>query len=163
VSLEVSIRQEARKSLALRVTPDGLLALIPRTVDPDSRQVREFIRRGLAKIQLPAPLPKSEHLAPDDLHQLVARWAERIGVEVGRVQIRRMHTKWASCSSRGNVTLNRLLLQIPRELVEYVICHELVHLKVPGHGKGWQMLMGLYMHDWQERERELAAWSLVVG
>ena len=43
---------------------------------------------------------------------------------------------------------------------EYVICHELVHLRVPEHGKGWQALMGVYLPGWRERERRLAGWVL---
>ena len=43
---------------------------------------------------------------------------------------------------------------------EYVICHELVHRRVPEHGKGWQALMGTYLPDWRERERRLAGWVL---
>ena len=43
---------------------------------------------------------------------------------------------------------------------EYVICHELVHLRVPEHSKGWQALMGVYLPGWRERERRLAGWVL---
>jgi predicted metal-dependent hydrolase len=95
-----------------------------------------------------------------DLKALVADWSERIGVTVRRVQVRAMRRKWASCSSRGNLTLSTDLLRLPRDLVEYVVCHELVHLHVPEHGKGWQALMGAYLSDWRERERRLAAWTV---
>ena len=44
--LDVRIRQEARKTLALRVTPDGLVALIPHQLDPDSATVRRFVQEG---------------------------------------------------------------------------------------------------------------------
>ena len=43
---------------------------------------------------------------------------------------------------------------------EYVVCHELVHLRVPEHGKGWQALMGAYLPGWREREQRLAGWVL---
>jgi len=161
MSVEVHIQRQARKSLALRVTPDGVVVLIPRGLDPDAPRVRRFIERGLEK--LPPPSPPSDPLTPQALRDLVAAWAERIGVQVGRVHIRTMRTKWASCSSRGTITLNRDLLQLPRDLVEYVVCHELVHLKVPGHGKGWQALMGICLPDWREREERLAGWAFVPG
>ena len=76
------------------------------------------------------------------------------------MQVRRMRRKWASCSSQGTLTLSDDLLRLPRDLVEYVVCHELVHLRVPEHGKGWQALMGAYLPDWRERERRLAGWVL---
>jgi predicted metal-dependent hydrolase len=43
---------------------------------------------------------------------------------------------------------------------EYVVCHELMHLRVPTHGKGWQALMGAYLPGWRARERRLAGWVL---
>ncbi|MBN2392550.1 MAG: M48 family metallopeptidase [Anaerolineae bacterium] len=154
MTLHVQVRQQARKSLALRITPDGLIALVPQHLDPDGQVVQDFIQRGLAR--LPEPIPPAEPLTLDALHTLVETWANRIGVTVHRVQIRTMRTKWASCSSRGTLTLNRDLLTLPHELVDYVVCHELVHRKIPEHGKGWQALMGIYLPDWRERERRLA-------
>ena len=158
MTTEVHIQQQPRKSLALRVTPDGLVALIPQGLDPDAPYVRRFIKRGLEK--LPEPPSPSEPLTPQVLRDLVATWTERIGVEVERVCIREMRTKWASCSSRGTITLSRDLLQLPRDLAEYVVCHELTHRKIPGHGKGWQALMGIHLPDWREREEQLAGGAL---
>jgi hypothetical protein len=43
---------------------------------------------------------------------------------------------------------------------EYVVCHELVYLRVPEHGKGWQALMGAHLSGWRERERRQAGWVL---
>ena len=91
---------------------------------------------------------------------VVQVWAERIGVDVARVAIRDMRTKWASCSSLGTITLSRDLLALPVGLVEYVIVHELTHLRIPGHGKGWQALMGIHLPDWRERQPRLAGWAL---
>jgi predicted metal-dependent hydrolase len=81
-------------------------------------------------------------------------------VPVAGLQIRKMRTKWASCSSQGTLTLAADLLSLPRDLAEYVICHDLVHLKIPDHGKGFRALMNGYMPDWREREPRLAAWVL---
>ena len=155
---DVTIRQQARKSLALRVTPEGLVALIPRGLDPASETVRRFIERGIAR--LPAPEPASAPLTPAELDARIATWAACLDVEVGRVQLRQMRTKWASCSSQGTLTLHRDLLRLPRDLVDYVLCHELLHRKVPDHTQGWQLLMGMHLPDWRERERRLAAWML---
>lgn len=157
-SLRLCVKNQDRKSLALRITPSGLVALVPQHLDPTGPVVREFVQRGVA--QLPQSTRPAEPLMPDVLHTLVETWAKRIGVTVNRVQIRAMRTKWASCSSRGTLTLNRDLLTLPRDLVGYVVCHELVHLRVPEHGKGWQALMGIYLPDWREREQQLAGWIL---
>jgi hypothetical protein len=155
---EVIIRRQARQSLTLRATPEGLVALIPREFDPADETVRNFIERGLAR--LPAPESAQEPMTPGELDDLIAAWAERLDVEVGRVQLRAMRNKWASCSSLGTLTLHRDLLCLPHELVDYVLCHELLHRKVPNHNQSWELLMGIHLPDWRERERRLAGWML---
>jgi len=157
---EVEYRHQRRGSLALQVTPGGLVVLLPQDLDPRSPQVQDFLEEGLASLSEPVPVLPEERLTAEDIHALVADWAARIGAEaeVGRVQVRAMRRKWASCSSQGTLTLSDDLLRLPRDLAEYVVCHELVHLRVPGHGKGWQALMGAYLPGWRERERRLAGW-----
>ena len=153
-----------RKSLALRVTPHGLMALIPTALDPESDEVRAFIERALAPLRalarLPEPVPQVEPMTDAGLRDLVATWADLLSVHVTRIQIRRMRTKWASCSSLGNVTLNTDVLTLPRELVDYVVVHELLHVKFPGHGKGWQAMMTVYVPEWRELEAQLAGWAV---
>jgi hypothetical protein len=155
---EVQFRHQQRQSLAMKVTPDGVVVLLPSALDADSPQVRTFVQTGLRKLPEPQPVPPDERLTRAEVRALVADWAERIGVTVRRVQVRGMRRKWASCSSWGTLTLSTDLLRLPRDLVEYVVCHELLHLRVPEHGKGWQALMGVYLPDWRERDRRLAGW-----
>jgi hypothetical protein len=154
---EVQFRHQQRQSLAMKVTPDGVMVLLPPGLDADSPQVRTFVQTGLQKLQT-SEVSETSEVSSDDLKALVADWSERIGVAVQRVQVRVMRRKWASCSSRGTLTLSADVLRLPRDLLEYVVCHELVHLRVPEHGKGWQAMMGVYLPDWRERERRLAGW-----
>ncbi len=77
----------------------------------------------------------------------VAAWARRIGVEPQRVTIRRMKTKWGSCSTRGTLTFNTELLTQPAELRRRVIVEELLHLKVPNHGKLFKALLRSYLAE----------------
>lgn len=62
-------------------------------------------------------------------------WAKRIGARPAELHIRPMAGKWGSCSTRGRVTLNSELLRAPGELRREVIVEELLHLKLPNHGK----------------------------
>lgn len=96
-----------------------------------------------------------ENLTPNTLYELVIQWSLTIGVTVSRVQIRKMRTKWGSISTAGNLTLSSDLLHFPLELAEYVIVHELVHLRCPHHGKAWKVSMSLYLSDWRKREKHL--------
>ena len=92
-----------------------------------------------------------------DLKDAVWRWAERIGVKVQEIHLRQMHRKWASISTKGRLTLNTDLLNLPEVLTEFVIVHELVHLLVPNHGKLFKSFMSAYLPDWEERQDRLRA------
>ena len=91
----------------------------------------------------------------EELRWAVRGWATRIGVRVAQVHLRPMTTKWASMSTAGRLTLNTELLDLPKDLGEYVIVHELVHLLVPNHGKVFKSFLSAYLPDWEERERRL--------
>ena len=87
----------------------------------------------------------------DDLRWAVQHWATRMNVQPPLTQIRPMHRKWASLSTRGRLTLNAELLTLPRELGEYAIVHELVHLLVPSHSKLFKSYLHAYLPDWEAR------------
>ena len=141
--------------------PDGLVVRVPCGLNLDDPQVRDFMAAGLAKLDVEREDQPQSPMTHHDVRPLVETWAERIGVEVTKIQVRPMRHKWASCSSRGTLTLASDLLELPRDLVDYVICHDLVHLRVPDHGKGFRAMMNAHMADWRDRERRLGGW--VVG
>jgi hypothetical protein len=66
-----------------------------------------------------------------------------------------MRTKWASCSTQGTLTLNTDILGLPADLIDYILVHELLHLRIPDHNKGWQAMMSAYLPDWRRRQRRL--------
>jgi len=75
----------------------------------------------------------------------VAAWAERIRVKPAELHIRPMQRKWGSCSTRGRVTLNSELLSAPADLRSEAIVEELLHLKIPNHGKLFKSLKRAYL------------------
>ena len=81
---------------------------------------------------------------------VVRRWASKIGVEPKRVQVQRMTTKWASCSLTGRVCFSSDLLLEDSAFQEAVIVHELLHLRVPNHGKLFRSLMTAYVPGWEK-------------
>lgn len=95
----------------------------------------------------------------DDMKWTVRRWAARMGVATPRITLRYMTGKWASISTGGRLTLNTDLLDLPRELGEFVIVHELAHLLAPNHGPVFKSFMAAYLPDWEERARRLQAAS----
>lgn len=86
-------------------------------------------------------------------------WATRLGVRVLAVCVRKMSNKWASCSTAGRLTFDESLLRMPRDLQDYVIVHELLHINVPNHGKLWKSLMLAHLGDYESREARLKRFS----
>jgi len=79
------------------------------------------------------------------LKEEVWRWARKIGVSPKEVHVRKMRRKWASCSSKGRLTFSYDLLAQPEDFRDYVIVHELLHLKYPNHGKMFKILLKMYL------------------
>ncbi len=81
---------------------------------------------------------------------LVAKWGRIIGVNVERVFVQKMKTKWGSCN-RGarNIRLNTDLAKKPRECLEYIVVHEMVHLREPTHNARFVVLMDRHMPQWR--------------
>lgn len=71
------------------------------------------------------------------------------------LQIRAMRSRWGSLGSRRGMTLNLVLIQAPRECIEFVVMHELCHLRYHGHGKGFYKLLDAVCPDWRARKRLL--------
>lgn len=76
----------------------------------------------------------------------VLSWAKRIGVEPKEIRLRLMKSKWASCSSNGRLTFNTEILRQPAAFRSEAIIHELLHLKVPNHGKLFKNLMRAFLN-----------------
>lgn len=93
----------------------------------------------------PAGEPLAEPLDGESFKGEVNAWADRIGVQPGEIHIRPMRRKWASCSSRGRLTFDAALLAQPQAFRDEVIVHELLHLKVPNHGRLFHALLRGYL------------------
>lgn len=98
---------------------------------------------------MPARRARGLAITKETLSAEAAAWAERIRVRPRRVQVQAMRTKWASCSTRGTVTLSLDLLREPKPFREVVIVHELIHLLVPNHGRVFKALMKAYLPEWE--------------
>ena len=80
----------------------------------------------------------------------VLSWAVKIRVRPGQVRVQKMTRKWASCSAKGWVSFSKDLLGEPAKFQDYVIVHELLHLKVPNHGKLFKSLLSAYLPGWKK-------------
>lgn len=78
-----------------------------------------------------------------------------MGFEHPKLRIRRMRKRWGSLSKRGTLTLNLKLIHAPKECIEYVIIHELCHVKFHDHSPGFYKLLERVMPDWERRKKRL--------
>ncbi|MBP9779544.1 M48 family metallopeptidase [Candidatus Gracilibacteria bacterium] len=83
--------------------------------------------------------------AKDYLAEKLGELAQRYKLHYEKLYIRDQKTKWGTCSTKKNIGLNRKLIKMPAEIIEYVICHELAHLKEMNHSKRfWAVVEELY-------------------
>ena len=90
------------------------------------------------------------------IQEVIAKWEMVLGVKVNAYFIQRMKTKWGSCNHKSkNIRLNTELVKKPKDLVEYVIVHEMIHLLVPSHNDNFVALMNKHYPNWREARIEL--------
>ena len=82
-------------------------------------------------------------------------WRSKAGVEMPRVVISDQKRRWGSCDRSGTIRLNWRIIQAPMRLVDYVVVHELVHLRQRGHGREYWQALGRIMPDYERRRDDL--------
>ena len=144
--------RSGRKTLALELKPEGLIVRAPHGVSMD--QIEQFvssheswIRSHQEKLEKAmSTLSSADRLSMEDIRSLaeqamktiperVAYYAPRIGVTYGKITIRNQRSRWGSCSAKGNLNFNCLLMLAPPEVVDSVVVHELCHRKEMNHSK----------------------------
>jgi len=121
------------------------------TVRPGSSSTkREEVMYEWQRAQLHAVVPA-----------LIAKWEARLGVRVSGYYLQRMKTRWGSCNPiKSNIRLNTELVKKPRDLLEYVVVHEMAHLLAPSHKDGFIALLEKHWPQWRESRLELNALPL---
>jgi len=90
------------------------------------------------------------------VHSFISKWESVMGVKVERLYVRHMKTKWGSCNPRARtIRLNTELAKKPKNCLEYIVVHELVHFFEPHHGDRFVSLMDKFMPLWRHHKDEL--------
>jgi predicted metal-dependent hydrolase len=125
------------------------------------------LRRGSLRVSLPEERGQDETLVRDALRHwyaqralrrltgAVERWARVMGLQPARVLVRDQRTLWGSCASDGTLRFNWRTVQVAPALMDYVVVHELAHLKYRSHGPRFWQFVGRFLPDYLERRRRL--------
>ncbi len=111
--------------------------------------------------------PSPEELAParELINARAAHWAAALGLRYNRVSVRAQRTLWGSCSRRGNLNFNWRLAGAPPEALDYVVIHELCHLREMNHSRRFWAHVAAACPDYRQRRRwlRLNGASLMTG
>ena len=156
--LEVRLTRKGIRNLHLRVKPpDGRVEvsapwhLADGAVSSFVRERRGWIERRRAELR-DSPQAQAAAASPEE----VAQWEPIMGVWAGKLAYRNMTSRWGSCQpATGRICINVRLALYPPECLEYVVVHELCHLRERGHGPRFRALMDAYLPDWRQRRDKL--------
>lgn len=156
------ILRSNRRSTAIQIEKDGtVLVRCPQFVS--DRYVRELIKEKEGWIQKklaqrhaqtePMSLEQLRTLAERAVREIperVAHYAALMGVTYGRITVRNQKTRWGSCSSKGNLNFNCLLMLAPEQVIDYVVVHELSHRIYMNHSAAFWKTVEVYMPEYTQ-------------
>jgi predicted metal-dependent hydrolase len=160
---EVMFRKSMRsRSISIRVHPvKGVSVSVPYIVPYAAAKLFFAARRGWiletmakqrekykdVKVASPSEIEDMRRRAKAQLPGRLAELAARYGFTYNRVTIKHNATNWGSCSTKGNINLNLNIVRLPKVLQDYVLLHELCHLRHPDHGHGFHLLLEHLLTD----------------
>ena len=167
--IEVDVVRKRVRRINVRVSADGVIHLSIPAWGCTIAEGEAFLRanwkwavaaraRALARRAAapPPPTPEQVQSFAVRLGQIHADWCARLGEPGVTWKLRSMKTLWGACHFRKrHVTYSRELARVPEELAEYVVVHELTHLRVPNHGPAFYALMDVRLPGWRALRRAL--------
>ena len=166
---QVQLRAQARETPRQFVEREShylwgrryLLTVTERNIKPfvtlDHKRITLAVRPGADQVKRAQVMHEwHKSLLHESVPPVIQKWEKKLGVKVTAYFLQRMKTKWGSCNHEaGHIRLNTELVKKPKDLVEYVIAHEMVHLIEPNHSERFVALLDEHFPTWQEARAEL--------
>ncbi len=167
-------RSTRARYLRLTVRPGGAVILTAplahseRSIAAFVKRYADWIERAQKRMRTVSALPvsgrrdykKYKEAARAAITDSVEAWSARLGYRYGRIAIKDTTSSWGSCSHKGNLNFSYKLLFVPRELLDYVVVHELCHLKEQNHSRAFWALVGQAIPDYAARRKALRRYIL---
>ena len=164
--MEYTLIRSRRKTLAIEITREAKLVVraplrCPKgEIERFLKEKQGWIESHLAKMEArkqahPEPTAEEEaalrQLAKSILPPLVEKWAEVMAVEPAGITITGARTRFGSCSPKNRLSFSFRLMGYPPEAVEYVVVHELAHIRHKHHGAAFYREVERFLPDWRAR------------
>ena len=168
--MEYTLIRSRRKTLALEITRDAKLVVRApmrcpqREIHRFLQQKEQWIALHMAKMQTrreshPEPTAEQEaalrQKAKEILPALVAQYAARMGVEPAGITVTGARTRFGSCSPKNRLSFSFRLMDYPMEAIEYVVVHELAHIRHKNHGADFYKEIEAVLPHWREANQLL--------
>lgn len=166
--MDISYRvvRSNRRTVAIQITPSGEVVVrcprhMPiRTVESFVASKTDWIEKHLIRKVSAEPMPPEQvkafaAAAKADFPARVARFAANMGVEYGRITVRAQRSRWGSCSGKGNLNFNCLLMLAPETVRDYVVVHELCHRRQMNHSSQFWAEVERVLPDYRESRKWL--------
>lgn len=93
--------------------------------------------------------------AAEKITPRVEKWAERTGIQYGLLHFRQQTKRWGSCTPRNNIVINTEAVKLQYSLIDYLIVHELCHVRHKDHSKAFWAEVGKYLRNWKELDERM--------
>jgi hypothetical protein len=160
-----------RKNVAIKISDWGEISVFAplrlslteadKIVDSKHQWISRQIERVASYKHIPVFTPDQKTMASKKIRLRVDSFLEHYsGIKPNKVFIRYSSSRWGSCSSLGNISLNGYLFSLPDEYFEYVLIHELTHLYHLNHSYAFWKMLSARMENWKRLRKELSQYKL---
>lgn len=168
--VKVNVIRSNRRTIAIQVNPDLTVTVraprraTQREIDRILREKQPWIQKHMEQMKekraqydamemdglTDAECRQLKQKAQAYIPERVEYFANIMGVDYGRITIRKQKTRWGSCSGKGNLNFNCLLMLAPPEVIDYVVIHELCHRKEMNHSRAFWREVEKVMPDYKK-------------